>query len=298
MVLEFLKGKYGFQLFAFLLLALICFALFQVIGISILLSSTSVSIDELVNASKASFWMGNPEGYKVLFILLSSQSIGLFILPGIIFPWLIGNPIKNYTSFNLAPKALFLFLLPLLVSAGIVIVSYLGELNMKLTLPEIFHEMERSATETVQYLLSFRDSNSIITTLILMAVIPAIGEELFFRGVIQQIFVKWTKRNWAGILITAFIFSAIHFQFLTFLPRFFMGILLGYLFIWSKNLLLPILAHFLHNSVSIFIGLSAAPEDINKPDSLNFYLVLGALAVLSLVCYRFYLFSIKSSHVS
>lgn len=298
MVLEFLKGKYGFQLFAFLLLALLCFVLFQLIGVSILLSSTSISMDELVNASKASFWMGNPEGYKVLFILLSSQSIGLFILPGIIFPWLMGNSIKNYTSFNLSSKALFLFLLPLFVAAGIIIVSYLGELNMKLTLPEIFHEMERSATETVQYLLSFRDPKAITTTIILMAVIPAIGEELFFRGVIQQVFVKWTKKNWVGILITAFLFSAIHFQFLTFLPRFFMGVLLGYLFLWSKNLLLPILAHFLHNSVSIFIGLSANPEDIGEPDSLNFYLVIGALVVLSLVCYRFYLLSIKSSHVS
>ena len=61
---------------------------------------------------------------------------------------------------------------------------------------------------------------------IFLSVCAGLGEEVFFRGVLQQILAKWTRNNWVSILLTAFIFSAIHFQFLTFLPRFFMGIML------------------------------------------------------------------------
>ena len=297
MVLDFLKGKYGLQLWAFLFLALISWILFQVLGLFVLNFTTSVSMEEAMDVMNMNVLPLNPEGYSVFFIMLFFQSLGLFVIPGLLFPLLIGTSVKNYFSFDIRKKTTYLFLLPILAIPGLIIVSFLGEWNMKLNLPQFFHDMEKNATETVTYLLSFNETTYILSTTLLMAVFPAIGEELFFRGVVQQLIVKWTKKHWIGILITAFIFSAIHFQFLTFLPRFFMGIVLGYLFVWTKNILFPILAHFFHNFISIMLGFYSNNQEIGEAQTLNIWLVLGAIIVFSGVFFTFYS-SFQKNHVS
>jgi hypothetical protein len=83
-----------------------------------------------------------------------------------------------------------------------------------------------------------------------IAVLPAFGEELFFRGAIIRVFQDW-KGFKTAIWITAFIFSAIHLQFYGFVPRFLMGAFFGYLLLWSENLWLPITAHFINNLLAV-----------------------------------------------
>jgi len=285
MVLEFLRRKYGLQLLMFLIVAVLCWLFFQIIGIVILLSFADISLAELAQINE---FKQNENGYFILFTLLITQSIGLFIAPSLIFTRLIKEPNDPFLPFTAKKLGRFILLLPIFVIAGIVIVSFMGELNMKLNLPQYFHDMEDQATETIEYLLSFNSTTQIITTTLLMAVVPAIGEELFFRGIIQKILVKWTKSNWQAILITAFIFSAIHFQFLTFLPRFFMGIMLGYLLVWSRSLWVPILAHFLHNFISIIIGTQTIEHKIDAPEAINHWLVFGSTIILIVVSYWYY----------
>jgi len=84
----------------------------------------------------------------------------------------------------------------------------------------------------------------------LIAILPALGEELFFRGAIIRVFQDWRGFKTA-IWITAFIFSAIHLQFYGFLPRLLMGAFFGYLLLWSENLWLPVTAHFINNVVAV-----------------------------------------------
>jgi hypothetical protein len=87
--------------------------------------------------------------------------------------------------------------------------------------------------------------------LLIIAVLPALGEELLFRGYLQQKMCQWIRKPILAIIITAILFSAIHMQFLAFLPRFALGVVLGYLFYWSGSLWLPIIAHFLNNALVI-----------------------------------------------
>ena len=159
---------------------------------------------------------------------------------------------------------------------------------MKLAMPQLFIDMEKTATETIEYILSFNSPTYIVLNVFLMCIIPALGEELFFRGIIQRILSEWTKKNWVSILITAFIFSAIHFQFLTFLPRFFMGIMLGYVFVWSQNILVPIIVHFLHNFFSILIALFTTDLEITEPQQINITLVIIATLVMTTIGYWYY----------
>ena len=296
MVLEFILRKYSLQLLMYLLIAFLCWIFFQLIGIIVLLTFVDFSISDLTQINLLEVLKDNPDGYFILFTLLITQSIGLFIAPSLIFARLIKDSNKPFLPLKTKNLGSFILPLPIFVVAGIVLVSFMGELNMKLNLPQFFHDMESQATETIKYLLSFNSSSQLITTTLLMAVVPAIGEELFFRGIIQKILAKWTKSNWQAILITAFIFSAIHFQFLTFLPRFFMGIMLGYLLVWSRSLWIPILAHFLHNFISVLVGIQTADNSLETTEAINPWLVIGSTIVILLIGYWYYT-SYKKNYV-
>ncbi|NNE29163.1 MAG: CPBP family intramembrane metalloprotease, partial [Saprospiraceae bacterium] len=91
----------------------------------------------------------------------------------------------------------------------------------------------------------------LLYSLIVIAVIPAIGEELIFRGHLQQYFSRWLKNKHIGVLLAAFFFSAIHMQFEGFVPRFFLGVILGYIFLWTGSLWLAIWGHFVNNSFQL-----------------------------------------------
>ncbi|MDZ7777205.1 MAG: CPBP family intramembrane glutamic endopeptidase [Bacteroidales bacterium] len=104
---------------------------------------------------------------------------------------------------------------------------------------------------------------ALAANLLLIAVIPAIGEELFFRGVLQKVFTDWFSNAHAGIIITSVLFSALHMQFFGFLPRFVLGVLFGYYFYWSRSLWLPIFAHFINNGAAVVVAFLAARGSVD-----------------------------------
>jgi hypothetical protein len=81
-----------------------------------------------------------------------------------------------------------------------------------------------------------------------------VGEELLFRGALQNVLVEWTKKTHLSVWITAIIFSALHAQFYGFLPRMLLGVILGYTYIWSGSLWLPMLFHFLNNGLAVLFS--------------------------------------------
>ena len=100
--------------------------------------------------------------------------------------------------------------------------------------------------------------------MLIIALIPAFGEELLFRGLIQKgLFKSWGNIHLA-IWLSAFLFSALHLQFLGFIPRFLIGGLLGYLFFWSGSIWLPILAHFVNNATAVLLSFMINKGVINK----------------------------------
>jgi len=89
--------------------------------------------------------------------------------------------------------------------------------------------------------------------LFFIAVFAGIGEELFFRGILQRMFIRLTKNPWMGIILTAAIFSGIHFQFYGFFPRLLLGVLLGAIYWYSSSLWVAILVHFLYDAAIIVL---------------------------------------------
>jgi membrane protease YdiL (CAAX protease family) len=186
------------------------------------------------------------------------QDICLFIIPSIIILILI-KPSENKSPFDLKiPKINEIALVVLLAFCLFPITSFTGVLNSSMHLPGWLSEVENWMTEKEDYANNLLElliaSNTfwmMLLNLLMIAVLPAIGEELIFRGVFQKILCGFFRSGHAAIWITAFVFSAIHLQFFGLIPRFILGLAFGYLYFWSGTLWLPVIAHFINNAVPV-----------------------------------------------
>jgi hypothetical protein len=103
----------------------------------------------------------------------------------------------------------------------------------------------------VDLLLTMNSFSDFLLVIGVVALVPALAEEFFFRGFLQQFFQKWVKSAHVAVIITAFIFSTVHMQFFGFLPRFLLGLLLGYLFLYSQRIWTSVYFHFINNLSNI-----------------------------------------------
>jgi membrane protease YdiL (CAAX protease family) len=200
-----------------------------------------------------------------------------FLVTALVLPKLLyhTNPVR-YTGLNSA-SSLSLYIISILVFAAFMPLLDLSNLlNMKMDLPaglqsveNWMREKEDAAAQMTEKLITMPSASDFVFNALLIAVLPAICEEALFRGFLQRTFYRWWGRKHVAVFLSAFIFSAIHVQFFGFLPRFLLGLLLGYLFLWSGDLKLSIFIHFLNNffslSVAWFMQGDAENFDVNTP---------------------------------
>ncbi len=118
---------------------------------------------------------------------------------------------------------------------------------------EAFRQMEESASEIMKGFLSNTTPLGLTINIIVIALLPAIMEEVFFRGAMQKTMIKFVKYRFLGILLTSIIFSLLHFQLFSCIPRVFLGLFLGYLYVISQNIIVPIIFHFINN-LTVVVG--------------------------------------------
>ncbi len=194
-------------------------------------------------------------------------------------------------SFNIFSAAVvFIF--------GIFVFSqFLYWLNQQLPLPDWADNMEGDAAEMIKGILVMNSTGEFLLTLFVVAVLPAVGEELLFRGIVQQQLERLGQNPALAVWMAAFIFSAFHLQFAGFFPRLFLGAGLGYLYLWSRSLWVPILAHFFINGMQIagqYIQKNALAE--STVDEVNWWatgLAVLLIAGLSYYLYQHYLTKVK-----
>lgn len=182
----------------------------------------------------------------IKFVQLLS-AIGLFIVPVILYSHLCDFDLKLNFNFNRQTLLLAIAIM-LLINPFI---AFIYEWNISLNFPEWMMYYDKKAENITKYFLRMNTVGDLVFNLLVLAIVPAIGEELLFRGYLQQTFTKWIGKPHVAIIITAVLFSAIHMQFQGFLPRFALGLLLGYFFYWSGSLWLPVLAHLLNNAMAV-----------------------------------------------
>lgn len=238
----------------------------------------------------------HPQGVLALKLNQGLISIAIFIVPAFLFSKSINqNPIhflhlKHKTKFYN-----YLFIIILIISA-IPVSSWLLELNQNLHLPDSLKEFEvflrgDEAFYKMQSELFVKADGvgQLLFNIFIVAIIPAIAEEIFFRGCLQN-FVRMCFYNLhVSVIFTAIIFSAIHGDYFGFLPRFMFGVVLGYAFAYSGNIWVSVLGHFLNNTISIlaFNFSIMHPEIEYFKDDYNFPIYLTAIAAFGVVIILF-----------
>ena len=197
-----------------------------------------------------------------LYVNTITQSIFAIAMPAIlIVTWTNSRPLKYLKVLNekgIGRKIIFTLLIFIF---SYVFASFLTLWNKGIVLPEwmsgveeTMRTMEDAALESTNLLLSGKSLSSLFLNIIVIAGLAAISEELFFRGAMQQFIQEKFKNEHVSVWLTAIIFSVIHFQFYGFFPRLFLGAILGYLFLYTRNLWIPIILHFLNNATVIVVN--------------------------------------------
>jgi len=238
----------------------------------------------------------------ILRITLIIQDLIIFILAPLLAQFLIWKePTKKALQLTVPYLPVLLWGLIAITSVS-PLIDLLNTWNQGLHLPESMKGMEqwmisseRAAEVTTNTLLNTDNWGGFMTNILVIAVMAGIGEELMFRGVLQKILINWTRSIHWGVLCAAIIFSAIHFQFFGFLPRMILGMVLGYLYVWSKSIWVPIAAHTLNNALTVALTSST----FNKEDKLievasgtpnNFGYILIGTAIFAFSMWRIWRF--------
>lgn len=198
--------------------------------------------------------MTNMHNLKIMQLI---QSVGMFVVPPLALAFLWSEKPLHYLQLTTKLKLSSILLVVVLMGVAIPFINLITSLNQQIALPDFLAPVEawmknseEQAAVLTEKMLNIHSFNELLFNIFLIAMIPALGEELFFRGTIQKILTQWRSAIW-GIWIAAFVFSAIHLQFYGFFPRMLLGAFFGYLLVWSGSLWLPIIAHFTNNAIAV-----------------------------------------------
>ena len=224
------------------------------------------------------------ENAGVTRFVLFLQHFGMFLLPAFLFGAIF---YKRHMAigFDLERAAKWQTILAgsLFILAALPLVNLSFMLNETIELPAWASIFEAQANDTLESILRMDNFGVFLINFLLIGLLPAIGEELIFRGIVQKYLSKLLKSPIVGIWLSAIIFSAIHFQFEGFFPRMVLGAVLGYLYYWTSNLWVPIFAHLVNNGLQVVvmyfsdIDLSSAESNTS---AVTWYMILGSVAIL------------------
>ena len=246
-------------------------------------------------AAATSYILETPSQVNYMKLLQFLTMFGTFFFPAVALNYMAKSYNFSFLYLNRGINAQKAIMIMVMVMISLPIINALMTWNQGLHLPsymanteEWMRNKEEQLTGLTEIFMSTSSIGGLLINLFVMAILPAFGEEFIFRGIL----IKWFNKSMSihiAILLSAFLFSAIHIQFLGFFPRFYMGIMLGYVFYWSGSLWAPILLHFLNNGMAVFAYFMASrgiiqddPATMGSIDStpilmINILMFMGVL---------------------
>ncbi|HAO49341.1 MAG TPA: CPBP family intramembrane metalloprotease domain-containing protein [Runella sp.] len=246
-----------------------------------------------------------PHSWWYLMLIQAVSHSFTFLIPSVIYwRWSEQHRVEEFVRRPL-PSFLLLGVACLAVLAFMPLNSLIIEWNNSVHLPQGLFRVEswmrrkeQELATMTQFLTEFKSLPKLLVAMTVMAIIPAIGEEVLFRGIIQRkIFHKIGDMH-ISIWLTAAIFSATHLQFLGFIPRMLLGAMFGYMYAWSRNLWTPIFAHFVNNAATLLMVYLSNQQlismNVENPEStiswmgalLSLVLTAGLLLNLKMIAHR------------
>lgn len=244
----------------------------------------------------------NSANLPLLQYLQVMQSITIFLVPSFLLANLFNHKPADYLSLRKRPALWISIIAICLVVIIVPLINFLQELNSRMQLPEFLKGIqawmksnEENAAVISENFLKVGTIGGLLFNLFMMAILPALGEEFLFRGIFQRLFIELFKNYHWGIIFSAALFSAIHFQFYGFVPRMLLGVIFGYMLVWSGTIWIPVIAHFINNAMGIlffFLNKKGIVDNsldtigTNKQDLQTSLISLTLTAILLLLFYE------------
>ncbi len=268
-------------------LSLILLLLFTLGALSYLASKLNISIN-----------LDNDRAILVSKLEQAISVIVIFIFPPLLFALFWTKTKVHYLGITTKVSLKTLFISAILILLALPLINWIATLNEQMNLPETFSgieawmkKSEESAKKITEAYTQGTSMTVLITNLFVIALLAALSEELFFRGMLQKVLIECFKNKHIAIWTGAILFSAFHMQFFGFFPRMLMGAYLGYLFLWTGSLWPGIIAHFVNNGMAVFLVwlsnrgvISADVDKIGTFENEIMYVITSTvLVILSLI---------------
>ncbi len=206
-----------------------------------------VSVPQPVDASSIRFYL----------LWQGISQLVMFLLPTLVFAWLFQEGPVRYLHVDLHGCKWFLgfvaVVILLLLMPFIDWVTYWNEQWQLGPMEEFFRQMTQKTELLTQQLLSLDSPGDLLLQLLVVALLPAICEEVFFRGGIQQILHRWFGNVHVAVVVAALIFSLSHGDLYGVVTRFVLGLMLGYFFAFSGSIVVNVCAHFFNNAIVVVL---------------------------------------------
>lgn len=284
------KNSYGYQFIILIAVIIAGLVIAQIAAMGIFFIGGGTLADMLSPTD---------ENINLLKITQIVASILTFVLPAVVFSFLKTNNPTKYHSFKMPIGLLFLGLTILLVFAFFPLMTQTYIWNQAIELPsflsgieELFKSLEEQAAALTESFLKMDNIGDLLLNLFMVGIVAGFAEEILFRGTLQKFLGEWWGNHHLAIILTGFLFSAIHGQFYGLIPRWLLGILFGYMFFWSKNIWLPIIAHTVFNSSQVlayyFSQSGAIDINVDEVETMPFLAVLISIVLSAFLMYAFY----------
>ena len=240
-------------------------------GIFVILGGILVGIDikSLLNGIDIFEQISENPYLLKLFVFISS-SLPLIVAAVLVALIIRANP-KDYLLLNKPLNIKWFILSTLFIFISIPLMGPLLELNGKIDFesisPQLYewlHTQELANNTAYESMIGEKNLWSFLTSILFMALMPALAEELFFRGFLMNVLNGIFKNMHIAIFATAILFSLLHMQFLKALPMFFLAIVFGYAVFWTRSIWTSIIAHFINNTIAVIQLYFFTDGDYNK----------------------------------
>lgn len=210
----------------------------------------------------------------------------IFLLPGLLMGWLAGafRPMRRGVW-----KAVLLGMVAFLL--WVPCLDTITQWNQSWPLP--VSEAQKAAEAMLEGWLMRPSGRALAENLLVVALVPAVCEECFFRFGLQSLLRRWWKCDLPAVAVAALLFSLAHGDPSGLVPRFIMGLLLGLLYVRTGSVWVNMGAHFANNALVVVVywlcanGLMAtnvAVEGIALPWPVALLTTLAGVALTALVC--------------
>lgn len=233
--------------------------------------------------------MTNPAYYTAMMVIQGVTTLALFFLPVIFYAKICYHNSSKFMGTNTTiswKQVIWVVVLLILVFP---VGGALAELNRIIPIPKdwavYFQQKEDARKVQESIFININTFPKYLLSMLIIAILPAIFEEFFFRAGMQNLFTRWFGGPVAAILLTSVIFSLVHLSYYGFLVRFALGVVLGLIYYYSGSIWLSVLLHFLFNGIQVSAMYSAKTTDYVKTKDLeeNFPLWAGAIALVVLI---------------